>query len=59
MGGNEYAEAWYYSLFIHVYSVISFLYKPSNPYSNPDNAIIQADSSLAALKDTLKKFNRI
>lgn len=31
-----------------------FCTSPQNPYSNPDNAIIQADSSLAALKDTLK-----
>jgi hypothetical protein len=34
--------------------VILFCTSPQNPYSNPDNAIIQADSSLAALKDTLK-----
>ena len=34
--------------------VILFCTSPQNPYSNPDNAKIQADSSLAALKDTLK-----
>ena len=35
-------------------TVFLFCSSPQNPYTNPDNAIIRADSSLVSLNDTLK-----
>jgi hypothetical protein len=42
------------SCLLSVIPALLLCVQPRNPYSNPDNALIQADKSLTALTDTLK-----